>query len=88
VGHQLSDQTVGNILLRHGLGPAPERKRNPTWTEFIRRHKDVLWATDFFTTEVWTATGLTTSQLQGGFHKPVFVGVSPTRGSISMVIMM
>ncbi|HZL42341.1 MAG TPA: hypothetical protein VFD66_03585, partial [Verrucomicrobiae bacterium] len=28
--------------------------------QFIRRHKDVLWATDFFTTEVWTPTGLTT----------------------------
>ena len=50
VGHQVSDQTVGNILQRQGLGPAPERKR----------HKEVLWATDFFTTEVWTATGLTT----------------------------
>jgi putative transposase len=60
LGHQVSDQTVGNILKRHGLGPAPERKRNTTWAEFIRRHKDVLWATDFFTTEVWTATGLTT----------------------------
>jgi transposase InsO family protein len=60
VGHQISDQTVGNILKRHGLGPAPERKRNTTWAAFIRRHKAVLWATDFFTTEVWTATGLTT----------------------------
>jgi len=59
-GHQVSDQTVGNILTRHGLGPAPERKRHTTWAEFIRRHKDVLWATDFFTTEVWTCTGLTT----------------------------
>jgi len=26
----------------------------------IRRHKPVLGATDFFTTEVWTPTGLTT----------------------------
>jgi len=60
LGHPVSDQTVGNILKRHGLGPAAERKRHTTWAEFIRRHKDVLWATDFFTTEVWTATGLTT----------------------------
>jgi transposase InsO family protein len=59
-GHQVSNQTVGNILKRHSLGPAPERKRHTTWAEFIRRHKDVLWATDFFTTEVWTATGRTT----------------------------
>src|ERR1039457_6110924 len=55
-GHHISDQTIGNILKRHGLGPAPERKRHTTWAEFIRRHKDVLWATDFFTAEVWTAT--------------------------------
>jgi putative transposase len=28
--------------------------------EFIRSHMDVLWATDFFTTEVWTWGGLVT----------------------------
>jgi hypothetical protein len=42
LGHQVSDQTVGNILRRHGLGTAPERKRQTTWAEFIRRHKQVL----------------------------------------------
>jgi len=30
------------------------------WREFIRRHKEVLWATDFFTAEVWSACGLVT----------------------------
>ena len=30
---------------------------------------------------------LVPQQLQGGFRKPVFVGASPTRGSISMVVM-
>jgi len=60
LGYRIADQTVGNILKRHSLGTAPERKRNTTWSEFIRRHKEVLWATDFFTTEVWTCTGLTT----------------------------
>src|SRR3989475_13514 len=30
------DQTVGNILKRHGLPPAPERKTTTTWKEFIR----------------------------------------------------
>jgi hypothetical protein len=48
-----SNQTVGNILKRQGLcAAAPERKRNTSWGAFIRRHKDVLWSTDFFTTEV------------------------------------
>jgi hypothetical protein len=44
----ISDQTVGNILKRHGLPPAPERQKTTTWKEFIRTHLDVLVATDFF----------------------------------------
>jgi len=60
LGHQISDQTVGNILQRHGFGASPERRRATTWASFIRQHKDVLWATDFFTTEIWTRRGLTT----------------------------
>ena len=51
---------MGNILKRNGIAPSPERRRNSTWHEFIRQHKDVLWACDFFTTEVWTKFGLTT----------------------------
>ena len=58
LGHDVSDQTVGNILKSHGLGVSHERKRKTTWAEFIKRHKDVLWATDFFTTEIWTKVGL------------------------------
>jgi putative transposase len=60
LGYEISDQTVGNILKRRGLPPAPERKKTTTWKEFIRLHMEVLWATDFFTTEVWTLGGLVT----------------------------
>src|SRR5216683_3115313 len=60
LGHSISDQTVGNILRRHGLPPAPERKTTTTWKEFIRTHMEVLVATDFFTAEVWTLGGLVT----------------------------
>jgi len=63
LGYTISDQTVGNILKRHGLPPAPERKKTTTWKEFIRSHLDVLVATDFFTTEVWTWCGLVTYYL-------------------------
>ena len=49
LGHQVSDQTVGNILRRHGIGPVPQRSQTTTWKDFIRRHMDVLAATDFFT---------------------------------------
>src|SRR5215813_10533385 len=58
LGFTISDQTMGNILKRHGLPPAPERKTTTTWKEFIRTHMEVLVATDFFTTEVWTLGGL------------------------------
>ena len=52
-----SNQTVGNVLKRHGIAPAPERKMTTTWKEFIRTHMDVLVATDFFTAEVWMLGG-------------------------------
>ena len=51
---------MGNILKRHGIPPAPERKTTTTWKEFIRIHMDMLVATDFFTAEVWPLGGLVT----------------------------
>ena len=60
LGHRLSDETVGNILRRNGIMPAPHRKRTTTWKEFIRSHQTVLAGTDFFTVEVFTRRGLVT----------------------------
>jgi putative transposase len=60
LGHHLSDQTVGNILRRHGIAPAPKRSRTTSWKDFISAHKDVLAGTDFFTVEVLTLRGLVT----------------------------
>src|SRR6266850_6961576 len=60
LGHRVSDQTVGNILRRHGLAPAPKRSQNTTWKEFIRSHMAVLAGIDFFTVEVLTWRGLVT----------------------------
>src|SRR5262245_11939440 len=60
LGVTISDQTVGSILKRHGLPPAPERKTTTTWKECIRTYMEVLVATDFFTAEVWTTAGLVT----------------------------
>jgi putative transposase len=71
LGYTISDQTVGNILKRHGSRPAPERKKTATWQEFIRAHMDVLVATDFFTTEVWTLCGLVT------YYVLFFIRISP-----------
>jgi hypothetical protein len=60
LGHRISDQTVGNILRRYQIAPAPERSRTTTWKEFIRSHLDVLAGADFFAVEVLTGRGLVT----------------------------
>ena len=60
LGLTVSAQTVGHLLKRHGIPPAPERKTTTTWKEFIRTHMDVLVATDFCTAAVWTLGGLVT----------------------------
>jgi putative transposase len=54
LGYHISDQTVGNILKRHGVPSTPERKKTTTWREFVHIHMDILMATDFFTAEVWS----------------------------------
>src|SRR5215831_20442603 len=60
LGHQVSDQTIGNILERHGIAPAPKRSQSTTWKDFIAAHMAVLAGTDFFTVEVLTWRGLVT----------------------------
>jgi putative transposase len=60
LGYEISDQTVGNVLYRHALPPAPERKHTTTWAAFIRTHLALLAGTDFFTVEVLTLRGLVT----------------------------
>ena len=57
LGYTLSDQTMGNILKRHGLPPAPERKQTVTWREFVRVHLDILRATDFLNSGLWRGFG-------------------------------
>jgi Family of unknown function (DUF5372) len=42
LGYHVADQTVGNVLRRHGLPPAPQRKRTTTWAESIRARLAVL----------------------------------------------
>src|SRR5207302_5522986 len=89
LGYTISDQTVGNILKRHGLAPAPARKKTTTWKEFIRTHMDVLVATDFFTAEVWTLGGLVTYDVVFFMHlgsRQVHVaGVTPHPNEAWMV---
>ncbi len=43
LGHLISDQTVGNILRRHGVAPAPKRNRTTSWKDFIAAHVRMNW---------------------------------------------
>jgi transposase len=60
IGHKVSRSTIQNILRKHGIQPAPERRKGMSWSEFFRIHKNVLVGTDFFTWEVLTPFGLVT----------------------------
>jgi transposase len=79
LGYRVSDQTVGNILKRHGIAPAPKRSQNTTWREFIRSHMAVLAGIDFFTVEVLTWRGLVT------YYVLFFVHLESRRVSVAGV---
>jgi hypothetical protein len=52
LGHEVSDQTVGNVLCRHGIAPAPKRSQTTARKDFIGFHMEVMSGMDFFTAEV------------------------------------
>jgi len=61
LGHAIDAITVRNILRRHHMEPAPQRRQvGMSWQQFLKIHWDVLAATDFFTVEVATWRGLVT----------------------------
>src|SRR5262249_46897666 len=68
LGYRISDQTVGNILKRHAIPPAPDRTKTMTWREFIRMHRAVLGATEFFSSAVWSSLSLLVASILGFFY--------------------
>src|ERR687883_1815168 len=61
LGHQIDKITVRNILRRHHMEPAPQRRKaGMSWAQFLKLHWEVLAATDFFTVEVATWHGFVT----------------------------
>ena len=60
LGHRVAETTIANILKRNGIEPAPERRKRTSWRAFLRAHWESIASTDFFTTEVWTKSGLRT----------------------------
>src|SRR5262249_47172020 len=61
LGHKIDKLTVRNILRRHHMEPAPQRRKGAMdWRQFLKLHWAVMAATDFFTVEVATWHGLVT----------------------------
>jgi transposase InsO family protein len=61
LGQPIDKIMVRNILRRHHMEPAPQRRKaGMSWAQFLKMHWDVLAATDFFTVEVATWHGLVT----------------------------
>jgi putative transposase len=58
LGHELGRNTIKRILAEHGLEPAPKRGKTMPWKAFLRAHSGVIAATDFFSVEVLTFSGL------------------------------
>jgi putative transposase len=54
---KISRSTVIKLLKDNGLEPGP-RRGGGTWDDFLKRHRDTLWACDFFSKKVWTLSGL------------------------------
>ena len=58
LGHELGRNTIRRILLEHGLEPAPARSKRMPWKTFLKAHLGEITASDFFSVEVLTFTGL------------------------------
>ena len=61
LGHRIDKLTVRNILRRHHMAPAPQRRKaGMSWAQSLKLRWEVLAATDLFTVEVATWHGLVT----------------------------
>ena len=56
LGHEIGRNTIKRILFDYGFDPA--RKRGMSWKTFLKAHWGAIAATDFFSVEVLTRTGL------------------------------
>jgi hypothetical protein len=63
LSHKVSDQTVGNILRRHGIAPAPKRSQTTAGKNFSASPMAVITGMDFFTVQILTWRGLVTYYL-------------------------
>lgn len=52
-GYAICSSTVANILKRHGVEPAPDRKRTTSWSTFFKAHWDVFEGLDLASMMLW-----------------------------------
>lgn len=76
LGITVAANTIKKIMIKNGFHPSPNRTKGD-WDLFIKRHIDTLWATDFFTKDVWTAFGKVT------YYVLFFIHVGTRRVKIS-----
>ncbi len=72
----VSRSTVINILREAGLDPGPKRGVG-SWSEFLTRHAETLWASDFLTVKTWTTRGIVDLSVLFFIHpgtRKVFIG--------------
>src|SRR3989441_2425875 len=82
LGHGIDKLTVRNILRRHHMDPAPQRRKaGMSWRQFLTLHWEVLAATDFFTVEVATWHGLVTYSvlvvMEWATRRGAMAGITP-----------
>jgi putative transposase len=58
LGHDVGRNTIKRISVDAGIEPAPQRGKRTSWKTFLKAHWGAIAATDFFTVEVVTSTGL------------------------------
>jgi transposase len=58
LGHEIGRNAIKRILAENGFDPAPLRKQPMSWETFLKAHWRAIAATDFFSIEVLTRTGL------------------------------
>jgi putative transposase len=85
---QVSRQTVRNILKEEGIEPAPDRTSDQ-WSNFLERHKNTLWAADFFCVKAVTPGGIRNLYLLAWLcleSREVFVSESTARPNSRWVV--